>query len=90
MSNIEYQNVILAGLLHDIGKFLQRSEYYEGYEFDEVDRNNFLKEIDGKQSHYHALYSYEFLLNEFPWPDFINDDRKEKISEYYSRKRDWY
>ncbi|PID26390.1 MAG: type III-A CRISPR-associated protein Cas10/Csm1 [Candidatus Cloacimonadota bacterium] len=75
MSDINYQNVILASLLHDIGKFIQRAEYYKGFKFSGTDKDLFLKDFKGKQSHFHALYSYKYLSEEFPWPDFIREDK---------------
>jgi CRISPR-associated protein Csm1 len=74
--------IIIASLLHDIGKILQRAkETYVSKNFKQEEMSHFLPSNKGRFSHYHGFYTYEFLDKEFPWPDFLKGD-KDEISAY--------
>ena len=51
--------IVLAALLHDIGKFSQRAG--EEIEFKEIDKQQYLPKKNGHYTHYHALYTLKFL-----------------------------
>ncbi len=57
------QEIILAGLFHDIGKVLQRTGVtLKELGVDEYDFQNILPFKDGHYTHQHALFTYLFLL----------------------------
>ena len=69
MYKIRQYEIIIAALLHDIGKFKQRA-----YGGDESKPNNFTKSIEGyilpvKLSHRHALWTYDFFENDLKYLD---------------------
>ncbi len=56
------QEILLAGLFHDIGKVLQRTGIKpEEFGAKEYDYQNFLPRRDNHYTHYHALFTYLFL-----------------------------
>lgn len=73
----EYQDLILAGLLHDIGKFYQRAGYTFNFMSpgDEYDYYNFTKKVvDGPQtrySHQHGAYTARFFRTYLPEYDKV-------------------
>ncbi len=87
--NRDYEMLTLAALLHDVGKFVQRANYYDAKNFSDQDKQNFLPQKDGKSTHIHALFSWKFLKNEFPWPDFLKKDA-EKIAETAGQHHNGY
>ncbi|MDD4527945.1 MAG: type III-A CRISPR-associated protein Cas10/Csm1 [Candidatus Margulisbacteria bacterium] len=58
----EHKKVVLAALLHDIGKFRQRTGLPLTVS-DEFDYQNYLPEYNGKKSHYHAAHTGVALAN---------------------------
>jgi len=60
----DYQAIILAGLLHDIGKFYQRTgaDFDLKYQSDQYDYTNFArKKRDGYYSHRHGAFTAKFF-----------------------------
>jgi CRISPR-associated protein Csm1 len=56
------QEILLAGLFHDIGKVLQRTGIKpEEFGAKEYDYQNVLPRRDNHYTHYHALFTYLFL-----------------------------
>lgn len=62
----EYYEIIIASLLHDIGKFKERA--YEGKEHAafprEIEAIVLPSHSDGRYSHRHALWTYDFFEND--------------------------
>ncbi|MBI4768706.1 MAG: type III-A CRISPR-associated protein Cas10/Csm1 [Deltaproteobacteria bacterium] len=62
----EYQSVILAALLHDVGKFMQRANKYLCNEGDQTNNRCNLTDCDGKKKgadYRHSCHSYWFIKN---------------------------
>lgn len=72
--------VIISALLHDIGKFIQRANFFDKKQFSDHDKQFFCPN-NKYYSHLHALYTYEFLKSNFPWPQFLIG-YKDKIAAY--------
>lgn len=70
--------VILAALIHDIGKFAQRAEEPYSREYKDV----FLPEYNRIPSHWHVLYTNYFVENYLPMPKelYSNELNKSKIA----------
>ena len=51
--------IVLAALLHDIGKFAQRAEHK--FEFKDIEEQLFLPLKEGRPAYKHALYTLKFL-----------------------------
>ncbi|HQM85017.1 MAG TPA: type III-A CRISPR-associated protein Cas10/Csm1 [bacterium] len=75
--NRDYEILTLAALLHDVGKFVQRANYYESKNFSEEEKSRILPQKDGRSTHIHAFFTWKFLKDEFPWPDFLKNDAEE-------------
>ncbi|MGI6394241.1 MAG: HD domain-containing protein [bacterium] len=87
--NRDYEILTLAALLHDIGKFVQRANYYGATKFSEEEKSQILPQRDGRSTHIHAFYTWKFLKDEFPWPDFLKNDA-EKIAETAGQHHNGY
>jgi len=87
--NRDYEILTLAALLHDVGKFAQRANYYDSKSFSEEEKLRILPQKDGRSTHIHAFFSWKFLKDEFPWPDFLKKDA-EKIAEAAGQHHNGY
>jgi len=54
-----FNEIVLASLLHDIGKFVQRAKYK--FEFSEIEKELYLPLKKEKFAYEHALYTLKFL-----------------------------
>ncbi|MDQ7032503.1 MAG: type III-A CRISPR-associated protein Cas10/Csm1 [Desulfonauticus sp.] len=66
--------VILAGLVHDIGKLAQRAKAEKSPEDDDL-----LPSFQGQYSHWHVLYTDYFVRNYLPLPKEL-EGRKEELA----------
>ncbi len=74
--------IAMAAFFHDIGKFGGREELeISSGEIDSYDEQLYLKSYNGRYSHYHALYTAEFIKRFKKWlpdeltrPDWGDDD----------------
>ncbi len=60
----KFQAIILAGLLHDIGKFMQRAEIPLSSQSKNME-NTICPSYKGRHSHYHVLWTNEFFEKYF-------------------------
>ena len=58
---LKLAEIVLAALLHDIGKFAQRAEHK--FEFKDIEEQLFLPLKEGRLAYKHALYTLKFLEN---------------------------
>lgn len=81
----------VAGLLHDIGKLLQRAHGGQGLPQDVVDRaHDVLPQHQGRYSHWHALWSDLFFdlcegkgADPLPWPAALDRARVRTLAVYH-------
>jgi len=73
LENETREILIIAGLLHDIGKFSQRADITLFKEYKELERYC-CKSYSGRYSHHHVLYSGQFIKCYFPkeWSNVEN------------------
>ncbi len=76
--------VVLAALMHDIGKFAQRAKAPKASE----NEGEFCPSYNGRPSHLHVLYSYEFLSKLFNTPKGINRDLVAAMASRHHRPFD--
>ncbi len=82
----KFQAVILAGLLHDIGKFMQRAEIPLSSQSKNME-NTICPSFKGIHSHYHVLWTNEFFEKYFikSYPQFSYlEDRKDNLANLAS------
>lgn len=79
--------IALAGLLHDIGKFLQRAND-PGEGLSERSQNlkgTLCPSYKGHATHYHVLYTNEFVENRPFWPNGIEPGEVINLAAYHHR-----
>lgn len=64
MSQTEMEILVLAALLHDIGKFSQRAKRPKSIDLE----GEYCPSYKGRASHLHSLYSDYFIENDLPLP----------------------
>lgn len=62
--------LVLAALLHDIGKFAQRAGAPQNRHM----AGEFCRTVNGRATHTHVLYTDYFIENDLPLPTELNDD----------------
>jgi CRISPR-associated protein Csm1 len=75
----ELQIVVLAALLHDIGKFCQRARR----PFSKEMEASYLTYQNGKSGHWHTLYTDYFIEHDLPLPVYLESERG-RIARYAS------
>ena len=65
--------VVIAALLHDIGKFAQRA----GRPYSEEMKEEYLKGDKGNQGHWHTVYTDYFIEKDLPLPASLDNDRSQ-------------
>lgn len=77
----DQEKVVLGALLHDIGKFWQRTgEDYNDYEW-----QNYCPSYEGRSSHHHAAFTARFLAEHFE-----DEPDLEKISASHHMSREQF
>ncbi|MCO5237304.1 MAG: hypothetical protein M9933_13635, partial [Chitinophagaceae bacterium] len=87
--NYKREEIYLAGLLHDIGKFYQRADanLLKDYKDEHLEKmnNNICPEKDGRFGYHHAWWTYKFFYDNEPIFNKVkeNDEYvfKTKLSE---------
>ncbi|MGC9455735.1 MAG: type III-A CRISPR-associated protein Cas10/Csm1 [Phycisphaerae bacterium] len=86
MSAVE--EIALAGLLHDVGKLLQRARRPLGQETERMEQM-VCPSWQGRATHRHVLGTYDFLLGlEEKWPRGVNAGRLERLAAWHHRPSD--
>lgn len=67
----ELKTLVLAALLHDIGKFAQRARRPYSKEME----GEYLKNDKGKPTHWHTVYTDYFVEKDLPLPDGLEHSR---------------
>ena len=67
----ELKRVVLAALLHDVGKFAQRAKRPYSKDME----GEYLTNFKGKAGHWHTVYTDYFIENDLPLPKDIREDR---------------
>lgn len=76
---IELQMIVLAALLHDIGKFAQRAKRPYSKEMEAT----YLTYYKGRSGHWHSLYTDYFIEHDLPLPKHLEAERG-KIARFAS------
>ena len=67
----ELNILVLSALLHDIGKFAQRAKRPYSQEME----GEYLTSFKGRQGHWHTVYSDNFIENDLPLPERLQEQR---------------
>ncbi len=71
--NQTLEKIVLAALLHDIGKFAQRARHHYSKDLE----SDYLPSYKGQSSHWHGLYTDYFIDYELPLPDGLVNAKSE-------------